>query len=268
MPDPRQHNKTAQAIIYSDSTDRDYALKVRLTNEGFQLTFARGLDALVALCRRNRPDIVIVRSLAMPREVVKILKQLSANGMNFSSYPTFLLVRGHVAKFLTPLLEIGLADIIDLDEGLEILMSRIKELRGRSSDSANGDNDQPRSQSGSRGNLTDMSIIDLIQALGPSQKTTRITVTPENASLGSLLVYLNRGNISFAKLGDLLAEKAIYEALAWSRGTWLLEPITDDDLPEPNNNLPNEFILMEGCRLIDENSREAAETAASTSSKS
>ena len=29
-----------------------------------------------------------------------------------------------------------------------------------------------------------------------------------------------------------------------------------DQLPEPNNDIPNESILMEGCRLIDEGTQE------------
>ena len=33
------------------------------------------------------------------------------------------------------------------------------------------------------------------------------------------------------------------------------EPVPADELPEPNNELPNESILMEGCRLLDEGLR-------------
>lgn len=253
LTEQKTNSESAYIIVYSDSTDRDYALKVRLAKEGFQVSFARSLDVVVAQCRRFRPQAVLIRSTALPRDVVKILKKLANFGMNFSSVPTILLVRGHVAGFLTPLLAIGLEDIIDFDEGLEILVQRIREVGKRSA--SNGG--QSEAKSGSRGNLSEMSIIDLVQALGPSQRTARITVSPNNGKTDKLLMYLNRGNISFAKVGELLAEKAIYEALAWENGTWLLEPITEEQLPEPNNNLPNDFILMEGCRLIDERSREA-----------
>lgn len=253
MSEQKTDSESAYIIVYSDSTDRDYALKVRLAKEGFQVSFARSLDVVVAQCRRFRPQVVLIRSTALPRDVVKILKKLANFGMNFSSVPTILLVRGHVAGFLTPLLAIGLEDIIDFDEGLETLVERIREVGKRSI--SNGG--QSEAKSGSRGNLSEMSIIDLLQALGPSQRTARITVSPNNGKSDKLLMYLNRGNISFAKVGDLLAEKAIYEALTWENGTWLLEPITEEQLPESNNSLPNDFILMEGCRLIDERSREA-----------
>ncbi len=252
MTEQKTNSESAYIIVYSDSTDRDYALKVRLAKEGFQVSFARSLDVVVAQCRRFRPQVVLIRSTALPRDVVKILKKLKNFGMNFSAVPTILLVRGHVAGFLTPLLAIGLEDIIDFEEGIETLVERIREVGKRSA--ANGG--QAEARSGSRGNLSEMSIIDLVQALGPSQRTARITVSPNNGHSDKLLMYLNRGNISFAKVGELLAEKAIYEALSWENGTWLLEPITEEQLPEPNNNLPNDYILMEGCRLIDERSRE------------
>lgn len=256
MTEQRTKDESAHIIIYSDSTDRDYALKVRLAKEGYQVTQVRSLDVVVTQCRRLRPKVVVVRSLAIPRDVVKIIRQLKSFGMDYGSFPTILVVRGHVARYLTPLLAIGLEDIIDLDDGIETLMQRIREVRNRSVP-RNGQGDgQQEAKSGSRGNLSEMSIIDLVQALGPSQRTARITVCPGDGSAETLLMYMNRGNISFAQLGDLPAEKAIYRALSWENGTWLLEPVTASELPEPNNHLPNDFILMEGCRLIDERSQQ------------
>ncbi|MBK7093377.1 MAG: DUF4388 domain-containing protein [bacterium] len=253
MADPNSKVEAAHIVVYSDSTDRDYALKVRLGKEGYQITHVRALDVLVAQCRRLRPQVVLIRSLAIPRDVVKIIRQLKNLGMDFARFPTFLVLRGHVARSLMPLLAIGLEDIIDLDDGMEILVQRIKEVEKRGSTEQGRANE---TRSGSRGNLSEMSIIDLVQALGPSQRTAKITVSSNRGGEDKLVMFLNRGNISFAKLGELVAEKAIYEALAWENGTWLLEPITESDLPEANNNLPNDFILMEGCRLIDERSRE------------
>lgn len=256
MVDHRHHGKAAHILVYSDRADHNYAMKVRLRQEGFRLTTSPTLDSFILLYKQQTPDILIIRSFALPRDVVKILKRLSSQGINFGHSPTFLLVRGCVAHFLIPLLEIGLQDIVDVDEGIDALVPKLKEVRSRLILNAPLDSEVPRPQSGSRGNLSDMSIIDLIQALGPSQRTARITVRPD-AGNGALIIYLNRGNIAFAQYGELLAEQAIYKALAWERGTWLLEPVTETDLPPANNSLPNELILMEGCRLIDESSREA-----------
>jgi hypothetical protein len=101
-----------------------------------------------------------------------------------------------------------------------------------------------------------MNIVDLLQALGPSQRTARIEVT-QGGDNPPLTMYLNKGNIIFAKLGDLSGENAVFEALAWQDGVWVSEPVEEADLPAPNNTMPNEAILMEGCRLLDERTKEA-----------
>jgi hypothetical protein len=168
-------------------------------------------------------------------------------------------VKGGLVQFLIPLLDIGFKEILSLDTSVETLVQKIKRITGLPVARLDSGRKSAQRQSGSRGNLSDFSIIDLLQALGPSQRTARITVTPDDPAGDSLLMYLSRGQIVFAKLGDLLAEKAIYSALTWEAGTWTSEPVTEKDLPESNNTMPNEFILMEGCRLIDENGRQDAE---------
>jgi hypothetical protein len=104
---------------------------------------------------------------------------------------------------------------------------------------------------GSTGSLSDMNLIDLLQALGPSRRTTKITVN-SSATGEKLELYLDQGNIIFAQVEDLQGAEAIYLAMTWEEGTWTLEPIKEMDVREPNNDLSNEAILMEGCRLKDE----------------
>jgi len=83
-------------------------------------------------------------------------------------------------------------------------------------------------------------------------KTARIAVISEGKEL---LLYLDRGRIIYAEAGSLEGAQAVYEALAWLTGTWVVQPVAEHDLPEPNNDEPNESILMEGCRLLDERQR-------------
>ena len=53
-------------------------------------------------------------------------------------------------------------------------------------------------------------------------------------------------------MDDLRGSEAIYDGLSWAAGSWTIEPIAPDELPEPNVTDSNESILMEGCRLLDE----------------
>ena len=266
MAETHTQIEAARAVVYSDSLDHDYTLKVRLTKEKFQLVFAHSPDTAVALCRRYHPEILLIKSTAAARDVISVIRQLTGLGIDFNSIPTFLLVRGPVVRALTPLLKIGLQDVIDFDEDMDALIGHIRRIRANGTASSGQAATESASGSSSRGNLRDMSIIDLLQALGPSRRTIRITVTPAQPGQDSLMIYLNHGNISHAALGELKGEKAIHQALSWEKGTWLLEPIAESELPEPNNTLPNEHILMEGCRLIDERSRETVASDSAPSS--
>jgi hypothetical protein len=256
---PTADAKLGHIAIFSDRSDRAYTLEVRLRNEGFRLTTAETVDSLLTICSQKLPDILILRCYSHPRDLVTTLKYLMKKGVNPNNIPTLLLVRNALVPFLVPLIDIGFKEIVGLDTSIDTLVQKITQLRGGIAVRTEPKSKIGDKQSGSRGNLSDFSIIDLLQALGPSQRTTRIAVRPESPSGDSLLMYLSRGQITYARLGDLLAEKAIYKALTWESGIWTSEPISENDLPEPNNTLPNEFILMEGCRLMDENGRQAIE---------
>lgn len=251
------HEKSNRVMIYSDRRDRVYPLESRLRNEGFQATTFESLESFAQICKRRRPNVIMIRLHSSPRDIIKTLQYLSGRGIDLNSIPTFLLVKGTVVHRLGSLIEIGIEDIIDLDGNIDVLMLKIKKVRAKFETSSKSLGDLTQQQSGSRGNLSDMNLIDLLQALGPSQRTAKITIKSEDSPSEPLLIYLTQGNITFAQLGELSAESAIYQALGWEKGSWSVEQITEEDLPEPNNDLSNESILMEGCRLLDENARKS-----------
>ena len=255
IPKEIEAEKAGRVLIYSDRPDRIYPLETRLKNEGFQPIATESLESFVATCKRRRPDIVIMRHYSLPRGIVKTLQRLSSKGINISSMPVFLMVKGIFVDHMAPLLEMGIEDISDLEGSIDVLMVKLKKTRAELQAFPEKGQEAVPSQAGSRGNLSDMNLIDLLQALGPSLRTTRITVKPDDGTRDSLLMYLFKGQITFAQMGELKGEKAIHRALEWKSGTWAIEPVMEADLPEPNNDLSNESILLEGCRLLDESTR-------------
>jgi DNA-binding response OmpR family regulator len=247
--------KPNRVVIYSDRMDRIYPLQARLRNEDFRATTIDSAEAFVGICKRELPDMIVVRLHSSPGDVVKTLHYLLREGIDVSRIPAFLLVKASAVHRLTSLLELGIEDIIDLDGSLDVLVLKMKKVRTRL-ETATTPEEPTASHSGSRGTLSDMSLVDLLQALGPSQRTARVTVTPEEPESDPLLVYLAKGNITFAQLGELVGETAIYRAIGWENGTWAIEQVTEADLPEPNNELSNDSLLMEGCRLLDEGTRD------------
>lgn len=251
--------KPNRVLIFSNLPNRIYALKARLRHEGFQADTVESVEAFMATYKRQRPDIIIMRLDLPAVYLIRTINTLLAKAVDLDKIPTFLLVQRSIVNRLALLLEVGIRDIIDMDGDINDLLLRIKKIRTSVDGSAKATGKDGQKKSGSRGNLSDMNIIDLLQALGPSRRTSRITVNQDESS-EPLLLYLAQGSIIFAQLGDLTGETAIHKALAWQEGTWIVEQIDESELPEPNNDLSNEAILMEGCRLLDEKARETSVT--------
>ncbi len=246
--------RTGQIMIFAGDADALYPLELRLKNEGFRTVSELSLEPFVDLFRRSQPDMVILMPPGKASDVTICIEDLAKRGVDFRKAPTFLLVDGCAASELTSLLEGGVEDIISRDGNLDLLIVKLKKIQACIEAEA-GETAQGEESSGSRGRLSDMNLIDLLQALGPSRKTVRLTVTPGSSESDKLIIYLDQGNISSAEFKDKTGPEAVYEGIAWTDGSWMVEPVLAESLPESNNQLPNESILMEGCCLLDEKVR-------------
>ncbi len=263
MNDQRLQNQTSATkvanfvLMYSDHRDGIYPIVARLKKEGCQVGSTQSVEAAAFICRQQPPNMIIVRLGSRIRDIVRQLHGLANKGIDFVRIPSLLMVSNSEMQYQASLLKVGFDDVIPCDCKTDVLMLKIKKIRSLYSADPILPNRFSREESKSRGNLSDMNLIDLLQALGPSRRTARITVIPEGAKSDSehLSIFLNQGAIVFAALGDLSGETAVYRAIGWEKGNWTIEPVAEDDLPQPNNELPNEAILMEGCRLLDEDSR-------------
>lgn len=94
-----------------------------------------------------------------------------------------------------------------------------------------------------------LSFIDLLQALGQSLKTVHIQLVTSNGEKAD--VYLRLGKMVYASCGPIIGVDAIYRIIEWGDdGLFRVEPT--DQFPADNIFESNEAILMEGCRLLDE----------------
>ncbi len=246
--------RSSQVMIYAGDIDYLYPLDLRLRHEGFRTVPEHSLDSFVDLFRRSQPDMMVLMLPGKASDVTICVDDLAKRGVDFRKAPTFLLVDGWAISQLISLFERGIEDIVALDGILDLLIVKLKEIQARIQTEAQ-ETVQGEQASGSRGRLSDMNLIDLLQALGPSRKTVKITITPGSSKRDKLVIYLDQGNITSAKFKDKTGPEAVYEGIAWTDGTWTVEPVLAECLPEPNNQLPNESILMEGYRLLDEKVR-------------
>ncbi|MEW6050720.1 MAG: DUF4388 domain-containing protein [Candidatus Zixiibacteriota bacterium] len=243
--------KYSQVMLYSTEPARLTPIESRIKTAGFRIITECNLSTFVDLFKRSRPDIVILLEPGGPMQINELVDTLLARGAALDRVPTFLLAEGSTASQMTSLLEKGLEDVIPIDDNLNVLLIKMKKIQARIEAKAK-DREELIRKSGAVGHLEDMNLIDLLQALGPSRKTCKLTLT---SGRDELLVYLNTGEIHFAQGMGKIGPEAIYRALTWATGTWNIQPVGTDALPPQNTWDSVESILMEGCRQLDESTK-------------
>lgn len=247
--------RRGQIMLYSESPEKIFPLESRLKGDGFRTISALTLSSFTRLYKRSQPDLLVLHLDESPRTVISTVYELKANGVNIQKTPIFLMVKQGAIAELTTLLELGVEDIFDCEVDPDQIAIKIGKLWLRMDlrPEKSGDGEESFA---SKGNLSDMNLVELLQVLGPSRRTTKITIVPSARPSEVLEIYLEQGNIVFAQMNDFLGAEAIYVGLTWDEGTWTVESFSQKDIQEQNNQLSNEAILLEGCRLIDEMSRQ------------
>ncbi len=153
---------------------------------------------------------------------------------------------------------LGIEDIISLDSNLEFLIAKLRKIQVELDEEYKEKNDTTTSQN-THGLLSDIDLIDIIQMMGGSNRTAKLSVIETQNSDAELLVFFEKGKIIFASYENKVGADAVYQAIGWKDGCWNIQAVNQSELPKQNNDLPNESILMEGCRLLDEAKQESAE---------
>jgi CRP-like cAMP-binding protein len=103
--------------------------------------------------------------------------------------------------------------------------------------------------SGMSGQLSELSVMELLQALHLSQKTGVLMLT---LSEGTAKLYLKEGNLIKAEYKEIEDKKAIYEALKEKEGRFQFSPRLPDDYQDAPVLGPMMEVLLETSRQIDE----------------
>jgi DNA-binding response OmpR family regulator len=241
-----------QIMMYVPDEVKPQSLELRLRNEGFRTIRQNTPEEAFGLFQRCEPDVLVMILAGNENQITSRVEELSTWGIDFAHIPTFVLTEADRVERLTGLLERGIEDILAVDGNVDLLVTKIRKLLSKNATSHGIDTKEGDVATGAKGRLSDMNLIDLLQALGPGQKTVRITIKPESFDTEVLTIYLYQGAISFAAYKDFTGPDAVYEGLTWIEGQWTVEPVEPDTIPAPNNSISNEAILMEGCRLLDE----------------
>jgi hypothetical protein len=104
-----------------------------------------------------------------------------------------------------------------------------------------------------KGSLSELSVIDWMQSLEQGRKscTLILRVGKEECRL-----HFTEGQVNHATCGGLVGDKAAFRALTWMDGEWELD--FSKMATERTTTMSTQGLMMEGLRLLDEATRDAA----------
>lgn len=229
----------AEAVLVADHPFEWNHLVLQLENEGWRTVVANGAAEARKLVERRKPDAV-VWAAAAAIEWIQWQRQLAPGIANF------LLLDEQNPALSRRALEAGYEDVwfTPLDAG--VAATKLRRAVERRPESGAG----PGTVTGS---LEQLSFIDLVQILTAGGRSVAIDIVSGEKKAK---VVLWQGQIKFAVALGIEGEPAVYEVLAWEKGSFSLRPV--ESAPPVNCRAPNDAILLEGCRLLDERRRARA----------
>jgi len=105
-----------------------------------------------------------------------------------------------------------------------------------------------------RGNLAQMTVMDLLQSLDMGHKTCSLVLSNNGHKCH---LYFNDGQINHATYGDLRGDEAVYKVLLWTGGNFEIDFKASSR--EQTVTRSTQGLLLEGLRLLDEASRDTEE---------
>lgn len=163
----------------------------------------------------------------------------------------FVLTDSADPSLVLNLLDVGVDDVFGPPHDFDLVAARInRSIRSTSRDHAT--EKRPAGQFSATFEV--FSFLDLIQMLSQALKTVRIELSRENGE--QAVIFMQKGRMIHASSGDLQGAHVVHGVIAWEdEGKFTVHE--ERRMPEPKIQVSSESVLMEGCRLLDESTREA-----------
>ena len=218
---------------------------------GFEGIVTDRLDQFTARYRHLRPDVLIIAVNGSADRIQNLVDRLMATGVVFATTPSIVLHNADHQELVQSLLGLGLYDVIHFTGTYDLLKLRLQRI-STERERESRQRLHVLQDLGTHGSLAHMNVIDLLQAMGPGNKTLRISVSAQG---NQLTMYLSGGQLVYAECEGDTGAGAVFKALSWDRGIWSVDRLEQSDLPEPNVDRSIDSILIEGCHLLDEHKR-------------
>ncbi len=228
-------------FIISDVNEISNQFVSRLKRDGFRTVGIRDFSEAQRLYERHRPSVVLINYDINPDHARKFAQRIIQD----SDILLYAFTKGNKPSLIMDLLDSGFNDVFVPPFNYEIFLARIN----KSLIALRQNGSMPTKQKGLTATFQEISFVDLIQALAGSQRTVHISLQRKTGEKAD--VYMRKGQMVRATCGEISGVEAVYKMISWrNNGSFRTE--STNEFPPDNISLPNDFILLEGCRLLDE----------------
>ena len=229
-------------LVVEPDAEEATILELRLVAQGFEVKVARAADQALRIVEHGDVRYILSETEIAPFDGFELLSRLKRSDAG-KGIPFMFVARQSDAAAVDRGFALGAQDYVVKPTSGDVLAGKLRRLG----------QEAPRNQiaSGVAGSLGDMALPDLVQILHHSRKSGRLKVKSGSGDEGE--VHFQDGRIVHATFGATKSEEAFYELLAFTEGTFALEPgfkPTEDTI-----QLNADMLVLEGLRKLDERNR-------------
>jgi uncharacterized protein (TIGR02266 family) len=203
-----------------------------------------GREALM-MVDKSRPDLILLDCMMPELDGFEVAAALKANPETQDIPIIFLTARGRVEDKVRGL-ELGADDYLIKPVRREEMLARVRNVLRRCEARRAA---APPESSLMRGRLEVMGLPNIIQVLETERRTGTLRLLHDGRR-GEILFL--EGRVAYAMEGARQGEAAIYRMLAWDKGDFELEQTSGAGPAAAQIARPNQALLMEGMRRLDE----------------
>lgn len=227
-----------KALIVDPDPEEAMVLELRMTEQGFDVQQARGVEQASRLLERGELDLVISELDLPDGDGLALLAEVRRH--KWGQRLPWMFVTGRAGRVEAErAFELGVADFVTKPTNTDLLVAKAKQFLEREAAS--------HGRRGVSGSLREMSLPDVVQVLWHGRKTGSLSVRSDQ---GSGEIHFVDGMIYNALWANLRGAEAVYAMLRLADGEFSLDP----NARAPQRLIPEspETLLLEAMRRLDE----------------
>lgn len=239
-----------RVLMVDDEIDYLTLLKLKLVNEGFDVTAVDSAEEALEVIAKSAPDLIVSDILMPGMDGLEMYRKIRESGAAHAETPLIFISGKDDAQVKVDALHLGAEDFLVKPVDLKILAARIRNIIRRDVKWRKGAGLGAQA-SGVVGDLKNLGIPEIVQTLHLGLKTACVSVKGKD---GEGRIYFENGRIRHVELGNLSGDAAFYEMLRWQEGPFVIAHGQSTKLR--TIEMDEMQLMMEGLRRLDEEKKE------------